>query len=125
MVASPARILTRQENKHNSADPTRTTQGTVSGGALRLRADPRAGAVRHPPYTVDVTGLLRRGENRIRIEVANLALNHMSGRPLPDDSALHARYGKRFDPQDMHLVRPIPAGLMGPIRLVATARTRP
>jgi hypothetical protein len=124
MVASPARILTRQENKHNSTDPTNDAWHGVRGRTPVTCRSP-GGAARHPPYTVDVTGLLRRGENRIRIEVANLALNHMAGRPLPDDSAVHARYGKRFDPQDMHLVRPIPAGLMGPIRLVATARAGP
>src|SRR5207249_3753821 len=50
----------------------------------------RAGSVWHPPYTVDVTGLLRRGENRIRIEVANLALNQMAGHPLPDYTELNA-----------------------------------
>lgn len=79
----------------------------------------RAGSVWAPPYRVDVTGLVKAGENTIRIEVANLALNEMSSRPLPNYSALIAKYGDRFQPQDMNQVRPYPAGLLGSIRLLA------
>jgi hypothetical protein len=81
--------------------------------------DRRAGSLWCPPYGLDVTGLLQRGENRLRVEVANLAVNAMAGAPLPDYSALKARFGDRFQPQDMALVQPVPAGLLGPIHLVA------
>jgi hypothetical protein len=83
--------------------------------------DKRAGSVWCPPFTVDVAGLLKKGENRIRVEVANLALNQMAGHPLPDYRELKERYGDRFQPQDMNQVQPIPSGLLGPIRLVATS----
>jgi hypothetical protein len=79
----------------------------------------RAGAVWCPPYSLDVTARLRPGANTIRLEVANLAINHMAGRALPDYKLLNLRYGARFDPQDMDQVRPLPSGLLGPIRLVA------
>lgn len=82
----------------------------------------RAGSVWHPPYVLDVTSLLKKGDNTIRIEVANLAMNQMAGHPLPDYKALIARYGDRFQVQDLNQVQPITAGLLGPIRLVATAR---
>jgi hypothetical protein len=61
---------------------------------------------------------LSRGANKLRIEVANLALNDMAGHPLPDYKLLNLRYGSRFDAQDMNLVQPIPAGLMGPIQIL-------
>ena len=80
----------------------------------------RAGSAWCPPYSVEVTGLLNRGENDVRIEVANLAVNYMADfkrHPLPDYSALIARFGNRFQPQDMDLIRPVPAGLIGPIQL--------
>jgi hypothetical protein len=83
----------------------------------------RAGSVWCPPYVVDVTGLLTSGENEIRIDVANLAVNYMSDfekHPLPDYTALRAKYGNRFDPQGMNLIRPTTSGLLGPIQLVAT-----
>jgi hypothetical protein len=99
-------------------------EAPVREAAVVYVNDERAGSVWHPPYTLDVTGLLRLGENRIRVDVANLALNHLAGHPPPDDSALHARYGKRFDRQDMHLVRPIRAGRPGPFGLAATAGAR-
>jgi hypothetical protein len=82
----------------------------------------RAGSVWCPPYTADVTSFLTSGENRIRILVGNLALNYMAGHSLPDYRLLKLRYGVRFEAQDMDKVRPIPAGLLGPIRLVAKSR---
>jgi hypothetical protein len=62
--------------------------------------------------------LLHPGENTIRIQVANLALNYMAGHALPDYRLLNLRYGVRFEAQDMDKVQPIPAGLLGPIRLL-------
>jgi hypothetical protein len=84
----------------------------------------RAGSAWCPPYAVDVTLHLRPGPNDIRIEVANLAINHMAGRALPDYKLLNLRYGTRFEPQDMDKVQPVPAGLFGPIRLVAAPAAR-
>jgi hypothetical protein len=79
----------------------------------------RAGAVWCPPYAIDLKGLLRPGENKLRIVVANLALNYMAGHRLPDYRLLNLRYGERFQAQDMDKVKPMPAGLLGTIRLVA------
>ncbi len=85
----------------------------------------RAGSAWCPPYSVDVTPALRPGPNHVRIEVANLAINHMAGRALPDYKLLNLRYGTRFEPQDMGKVQPVPAGLFGPIRLVSVAARPP
>ena len=43
----------------------------------------------------------------------------MAQGPLPDYKELNAKYGERFQAQDMRSVQPIESGLMGPIRLVA------
>jgi hypothetical protein len=96
-------------------------EGPVREAAVVFVNDQRAGAVWCPPYSVEVTGLLRRGENSIRILVANLAINHVAGRSLPDYRLLNLRYGVRFEPQDMDKVQPVPSGLLGPVRLVAVA----
>jgi hypothetical protein len=77
----------------------------------------RAGSIWCPPYSVDITGLLRPGENRIKILVANTAVNYMAGRSLPDYRLLNLRYGARFEPQDMDKVQPVPSGLLGPIQI--------
>jgi hypothetical protein len=82
----------------------------------------RAGSVWCPPYAVDPTGLLKPGANKIKIEVANLALNYMAGRRLPDYRLLNMRYGERFQAQDMDKVRAEPAGLLGPIRLMTSTQ---
>ena len=79
----------------------------------------RAGSIWSAPYALDVTARLRPGANTIQLDVANLAINHMAGHALPDYKLLNLRYGTRFDPQDMDKVQPVPAGLFGPIRLVA------
>ena len=80
----------------------------------------RAGSVWCPPYSLDVTGLLIRGPNAIKIIVGNLAINYMAGHALPDYRLLNLRYGVRFDPQDMKDLQPVPSGLRGPIRLIST-----
>jgi hypothetical protein len=77
----------------------------------------RAGSIWCPPYEVEVSGLLRSGANAIRIIVANLAVNSMAGH-AEDDSKLNARYGERFQAQDMDRIQPEPSGLLGPIRLL-------
>ncbi|HEX8774098.1 MAG TPA: glycosyl hydrolase [Pyrinomonadaceae bacterium] len=87
--------------------------------------DRRAGSIWCPPYSLDVTGLLRGGTNKVRIVVGNLALNYMAGRRLPDYRLLNLRYGERFQAQDMDKVQPVAAGLLGPIRLIATANSSP
>jgi hypothetical protein len=78
----------------------------------------RAGAVWCAPWEIDVAGLLKPGKNAIRVEVGNSALNVMAGKPLPDYKALNAKYGERFQPQEMNLVAPQPSGLLGQVRLV-------
>jgi hypothetical protein len=77
-----------------------------------------AGAVWKAPYEVDVTGLVRAGENSIRVVVANLALNVLAKSPLPDYKELNAKYGEKFQAQDMQSVRALPAGILGPVKLV-------
>jgi hypothetical protein len=79
----------------------------------------RAGAVWCAPFQVNVGPYLKAGDNAIRIVVGNSALNVMAKGPLPDYKELTAKYGERFQAQDMQSVAPQPSGLLGPIRLVA------
>ena len=79
----------------------------------------RAGAVWCAPYEVEVGGLLRAGRNDVRIVVANLAINELAKGPLPDYKELTARYGERFQAQDVAGLQPLPSGLIAPVRLVA------
>ncbi len=76
----------------------------------------RAGSVWAPPYELEIS--LHGGENKLRIVLANLAINAMASQPLPDYKALIAKYGRRFEPQDMDEVKPLPSGLLGPIKLM-------
>jgi hypothetical protein len=79
-----------------------------------------AGVAWMRPYQVDVTGLLKPGRNRLRIEVTNLLINKVLGQGPIDYSAVFARYGQRFSGGDeWDFVRePLPSGLLGPVRLV-------
>jgi hypothetical protein len=79
----------------------------------------RVGSVWRPPYQLEVSGLLHSGENQVRIIVGNLAVNRLAQGPLPDYKALIAKYGDRFQPQDMDKVQPEPGGLLGPVRLIS------
>ncbi len=93
-------------------------EAPVREAAVVYVNDQRAGSVWCPPYALEVTPFLQPGDNKLRIVVANLALNYMAGHRLPDYRLLNSRYGVRFEAQDMDKVQPIPAGLFGPVRLV-------
>ena len=78
-----------------------------------------AGSVWRPPYTLAVGALLHSGANQLKIVVANTAINELAGRSAPSYRLLWMRYGKRFAPQDMDHLEPLPSGLVGTLRLVA------
>jgi hypothetical protein len=80
----------------------------------------RAGAAWCPPYRVDVSGLLKEGENAIRIEVGNTAVNALAATGFPnyDYKGVTEKYGNRFQPQGVQLLSvPLPSGLLGPVVL--------
>ena len=79
----------------------------------------RAGSLWHPPYELDITSLLRPGNNALEVRVANTAINLLSGEGLPDYELLWARYGRRFTPQDMDHLQPAPSGLLGTVELIS------
>jgi hypothetical protein len=82
--------------------------------------DKQVGTAWCPPYTVDVSGALKEGENTLRIEVGNTAVNYLAkaGFPNYDLKGIRAEYGSRFDPQGMQLyAQPLASGLTGPIML--------
>ena len=90
----------------------------VKEAAVVYVNDQRAGSIWLPPYSLDITPLLKTGENKIKVTVANTAVNYMAGRKLPDYKLLNLRYGERFQPQEMEKIVPYPSGLTGKIRLV-------
>jgi hypothetical protein len=77
-----------------------------------------AGSVWHPPFTLDIGPFLRAGANELKIVVANTAINELAGRAAPDYRLLWLRYGKRFAPQDMDHLEPLPSGILAPLRIV-------
>jgi len=77
----------------------------------------RAGSLWHAPYRIEIARLLHPGENRVEVHVYNTAINALAGQPPRDYSALYARYGKRFEPQDMDHLQPVPSGLLGLVHL--------
>ncbi|MGH9604297.1 MAG: glycosyl hydrolase [Terracidiphilus sp.] len=79
----------------------------------------QAGALWHPPYTLDIASLLKPGANILEVRVANTAINERSGASLPDYPLLWARYGRRFEPQDMNNLEPLPSGILGSVKLIA------
>ncbi|MGD0442519.1 MAG: glycosyl hydrolase [Edaphobacter sp.] len=80
----------------------------------------RAGALWHPPYRLDISKLLKPGQNHIEIRVYNTALNAWSALPPHDNKPLIQKYGDRFQMQDLDKVQPIPSGILGAIYLVTT-----
>ncbi|MEZ5426844.1 MAG: glycosyl hydrolase [Pyrinomonadaceae bacterium] len=90
----------------------------VKEAAVVYVNDQRAGSLWSPPYSLDITKFLKAGDNKLKILVANTAVNYMAGRRLPDYKLLNLRYGERFQPQEMEKVQPYPSGLTGNVRLI-------
>jgi len=97
-------------------------EGPVREAAEIFVNGQRAGVVWHPPYTVDLSALLKPGKNKLHIVVGNTAINSMAGRPLPDYRLLNDRYGERFIPQGMDNLQPLESGLVGGLRLRVVRR---
>jgi hypothetical protein len=79
----------------------------------------RAGSLWHPPYRLDITPYLQPGDNKIEIHVYNTALNAWSALPPHDYKSLIAKYGDRFQMQDLDKVEPLPSGILGTIHLLS------
>ena len=92
----------------------------IREAALVLVNGQTAGALWHPPYRLDVSKYLKTGENHIEIHVFNTALNAWSALPPHDFKPLIAKYGDKFQMQDMDQVKPISSGILGTIKLVET-----
>ena len=79
----------------------------------------RPGSLWAPPYRLDVTDLLRDGDNEIRVDVYNTAINELAeGGRLPDMKPVVERYGQRTRLQDLDGLEPLPSGLLSAPRLV-------
>ncbi len=79
----------------------------------------RAGSLWHPPYRLDVTHLLKPGQNHIEIRVYNTAINAWAALPPHDYKPLIEKFGDRFQMQDLDKVKPVPSGLLGKIYLTS------
>ncbi len=69
-----------------------------------------------------MTRLLQPGVNRIELRVYNTALNAWSALPPHDYKPLIAKYGDRFQMQDLNKVLPLPSGILGAITLETETR---
>ncbi len=78
----------------------------------------RVGALWHPPYRLDLSPFLKTGQNHIEIHVFNTAINAWAALPPRDYKPLIAKYGDRFQMQDLNLVHPVPSGILGTIHLI-------
>jgi hypothetical protein len=80
--------------------------------------DQLAGYVWHPPYRLEVSRLLRPGNNTVRVVVGNSAINGLAGTAQPTYRLLRDLNGVEFIPQDMDNLVPLPSGMLGPVTLI-------
>jgi hypothetical protein len=78
----------------------------------------RAGSLWHPPYSLAVGPYLKSGENHIEIRVFNTAINAWAALPPHDYKPLIAKYGDRFQMQDLDQLHPVSSGLLGTVHLI-------
>jgi hypothetical protein len=94
----------------------------VRDAAVVYVNDKPAGSVWCAPFRLDITDLLKPYDNNIRVDVANTAVNYLASNGFPnyDYSALVRVFGPRFTPAAAAQYKPLPSGLLGPIKLVAS-----
>jgi hypothetical protein len=122
--------ITQQAEK---AEDIRNPLITRPGPGMRAWYDPpireaaivyingqRAGSLWHPPYQLEVSKFLKSGQNNVEIRVYNTAINAWAALPPHDYAPLIAKYGDRFQMQDLDKVRPQSSGILGPIHLIIT-----
>jgi hypothetical protein len=127
-VTPPAGILNRPAPEHGGIPNPLITR---PGPGMRSWFDPpireaaivfingkRVGSLWHPPYRLDAGPYLKSGQNQIEIHVYNTALNAWSALPPHDYKPLIAKYGDRFQMQDLKKVVPTSSGILGTIKLV-------
>jgi hypothetical protein len=90
----------------------------IHEAAIVLVNGQNVGAMWHPPYRLDVSKFLKAGQNHIEIRVYNTAINAWAALPPHDYKPLIAKYGDRFQMQDLDKVQPVASGLLGQIHLV-------
>jgi hypothetical protein len=131
VAGSPASETTQKLLPNGLPDPkvTRTGPGMrayfeppIREAALVFLNGKEAGVFWHPPYRLEVASLLRAGTNRIQIHVFNTALNAWSALPPHDYQPLIAKYGDRFQMQDLDQVKPVLSGIFGSIKLMGEAK---
>jgi hypothetical protein len=81
-----------------------------------------AGALWHPPYRLDVSKLLKTGANHIEIRIYNTDMNQWAALPPHDFGPLTAKYGDKFQMQDLQKVAPVSSGLLGKVYLTTEAK---
>jgi hypothetical protein len=93
-------------------------EGPVREAAQVYVNNQLAGYVWHPPYRLDLSPFIKIGSNELRIEVGNTAINSLAGQSLPNFRLLYDRFGKLFEPQDMHDLEPLLSGITGQLTLI-------
>ena len=118
-------------------DPLENTQRPGAPG-MRAWLDPpireaaevfvngrHVGDLWHPPYSIDLTSAAHTGENTLELRVFNTAINELAGQPPRDYTALKAKYGDRFQMQDMNNLQPVPSGIRGAVQIVYGTEASP
>jgi len=72
-----------------------------------------------PPYTYDVTGIIRSGKNELKIEIVNLWANRLVG-----DANLPREKRVTRITQKVPIAGPHESGLLGPVQLRLLGETR-
>jgi hypothetical protein len=92
--------------------------GDVKNLAAVIINGRRQGEVWHAPYRLDITGALHRGNNEIKIEVANTWVNRLIGDEQPGAT--------KYTFADVHPYNSksplLPSGLIGPVTLLSSSQ---
>jgi hypothetical protein len=79
-----------------------------------------AGILWKKPFCADISGLVRNGDNELKVEIVNLWVNRLTGDMLSDPEDRYCRTNHPYMTKSMGGDEPYreqPSGLLGPVRI--------
>jgi hypothetical protein len=120
LTFGPSQPLTLQRGKRGGTGFEALLAPPIREAATVYVNGQSAGSLWCPPYKLDVSKWMTAGDNTIRIDVSNTAINSIAATGFPnyDVKAINQQFGNRFSapPSDQYV--PITSGILGSIQLV-------
>ena len=121
LAFGPSEALTQQRGRRSGTGFEAQLAPPIREAATIYVNGQPAGSLWCSPYKLDLTHFLVAGDNTIRIDVSNTAINSIASHGFPnyDVRAINGQFGNRFSAPSNDLYVPVTSGILGSVQLVS------